>query len=205
MRRIASLPALVLPVFLAACARKPDWTPIGSFVTDSGELVVADPGYSQDDIKADGAIAGRVKRVKKGVWTLSVRYDSSEGESRRCSELLVKHESVTSAKGLLKNPQKGTISVDSGQAGVFDALHFRDPNVVPKDHAWKDKPTAPDDLWFSLCCEQTDGAADAGVIPYGAVASSGDGDGSYTWVVYRNKLGDAVAVRIIFTDEDDDD
>lgn len=197
--------ALLALLLAAGCRPKPHWTTIGTFLADSGELIVADPGYTLDDVKEGGSLAGRVKRAKKGLWTLSIIYEPPTGDDRRCAELLVKHESITTAKGLVKTRQKGLIGVDSGQAGVFDAVRFRDPNVVPKDQAWKDKPMDADDLWYSLCCERTVEPACAGVIPYGGVSSSGDGDGSYGWDVYRNKAGEAVAVRIVFMDEDDED
>ena len=196
----ASWAVAAILLFGAGCRPKPSWSPIGTFVADSGELLVADPGYDLEDVK-DGELGGHVKRAKKGLWTLSVKYDPPQGEGRRCAELLVKHESVTTSKGLLRSRQKGMIGVDSGQAGIFDARRFRDPNVVPKDHVWKDKPIDPDDAWYSLCCEQTLDAAGAGVIPFGAVSSSGYGDGAYEWDVYRNKSGDAVAVRILFMED----
>lgn len=63
----------------------------------------------------------------------------------------------------------------------------------------------PDDLWYSSCCDLTLSEIGAGVIPGGAVSSSGYGDGGYVASISTDDNSEIVAIRIVFISEDDED
>jgi hypothetical protein len=108
---------------------------------------------------------------------------------------------LATTEGVSWQRQKALIGVDYGQVGVFDTKYFRRDEVVPKEYRWKKKPLEPENPWYSLCCDQTLDSVEAGVIPFGAVSSSGFGDGVYEWDLLRDRNGEAVAIRVVFVDE----
>jgi hypothetical protein len=63
----------------------------------------------------------------------------------------------------------------------------------------------PGALWYMRCCHLTLTKLAAGVLPYGVVASSGYGDGSYDCYVGRSSEGKIVRVEIEFIPEEGDD
>lgn len=129
-------------------------------------------------------------------------YASSKKWGARCAELHARHESLASTEGVSWRRQPGRIGVDFGQAGIFDAKHFQKDKDVSRSYRWKDDPIDPERLWYSLCCDVTLGNAQAGIVPFGVVSTSGFGDGAYEWGVLRDG-GDVVAVRIVFIPEDE--
>jgi hypothetical protein len=90
------------------------------------------------------------------------------------------------------------IGVDSGQAGFFDWQHFRSRSAVPADWPWKRPMLIPQQPWYSMCCDVTLFGDHAGVIPYGAVSSSGWGDGGYRAYALRDDAGVVVGLRLVF-------
>jgi hypothetical protein len=97
------------------------------------------------------------------------------------------------------------VGVDSGQAGVFDAAHFRDNLVVMGvERISKEAPICPEEPWYSICCDRTIGSpCGAGVVPHGAVSSSGFGDGSYRCWTAKDRDGQVVAVKISYLYEEE--
>jgi hypothetical protein len=190
----------LLLLLLLGCSKQAPapLTEIGRFQVESGAIVLSDPCYDVGEVRTLGASVS----ARTGAWIAAVRLVDLDGWGRRSVELHARHDSLPGTEGVAWVRQKGLIGVDSGQAGVFDAKQFRSKDAVPKGHRWKDKPVVPDDPWYSLCCEQTLGEMQAGVIPFGAVSSAGVGDGAYEWDLLQAG-GQAVALRIVFIPENE--
>lgn len=168
---------------------------IGEFDVVSGEVVVSDPCYSLGTW-----CAGDLKAVN-GRWAASVERQQDRGMGERIGCLVVRH--VDCPEGELWIPVSITVGVDSGQAGVFDATHYKDDTLEEAQSLTE--PLLPDEPWYSLCCNRTLSEKEAGVIPFGAVSSSGYGDGVYNASAIFDAEGRALAVRIIFIDDEYDD
>lgn len=167
--------------------RNEDKLDLGAFEVVSGKLIVSDPCYAED-IWCCNAL----EAVRNGTWNASVVYDGDLNYPR-VAALIVEHES---AEGVSKSTEEAAFSVgvDSGQAGFFDAAHYRnerviDPQCTPAEHA---------DLWYDHCCQITLARQQAGVLPFGAVSSSGYGDGCYDCSIQRDALGDLIRAEIQF-------
>jgi len=201
--RIRLLSALAA-ILLGSCSKKspmPPPTELGTFEVESGKLFVVDPGYPPEK-PGVSELAEVIPHARKGTWSFAVVYVNAGQAGVRCAELRARHASLPSTQGLKWRRQQGLVGVDSGQAGVFDAGYYHEKQIVPKNKVWKEKPLDPDDLWYSLCCEVTLGNAQAGVIPFGGVSSSGFGDGAYEWDSVEAG-GEVVAVRVIFLKDGD--
>ncbi len=120
------------------------------------------------------------------------------------------------------------VGVDSGQCGFFDDGLFRqDYSLLGKNgvklHEKLDAAKAAgdqaeadalqkkldvklaglpagfgDNPWYTACCNLTLSSVGAGVIPYGAVSSSGLGDGSYNAFACYNGKGEGVMACVLF-------
>ncbi len=167
---------------------------IGTFEVASDQLVVSDPCYS---VKDEG-LHGNARPVRRGRWKATiVRIDAGDWGHRN-AELIAVHSGAAGTPSWKK--QEDVLGVDSGQLGVFDRARYSDDTLVPKDYQWKDKPIDPEQPWYSLCCEKTLSDAGAGVVPFGAVSSSGLGDGAYEWFLWKEKE-EVVGVKVLFLRE----
>jgi hypothetical protein len=81
--------------------------------------------------------------------------------------------------------ESNDIGVDSGQAGFFDAEFY-----IGGD----------DQKFYDQVCDLTLNGDNAGVIAFGAVSSSGWGDGCYELQTIRHD-GEVVAARIVFMED----
>lgn len=152
----------------------------------SGTVLVSDPCYP-----IGTWCQGELSNVKKGVWNVK-----TTKHSKRIAEIIVKHDdNKTKPKWQIQDFEVG---VDSGQAGVFDKDYYRKDEIV-KGYILANNPK--DEPWYSVCCEKTLSKERYGVIPYGAVSSSGYGDGGYTCYTSKNKMGEIDAIKIVFIDE----
>jgi hypothetical protein len=59
--------------------------------------------------------------------------------------------------------------------------------------------------FYEVCCDKTLGDMSAGTVEYGAVSSSGLGDGSYAAFAGKNKAGQICEIEIDFQLDDEDD
>jgi hypothetical protein len=164
---------------------------LGNFEITSGAMQVTDPCYTG----GDGVL---LSGVKNGVWKAYTTLNDGTN-----TEIIVHHVEHELALGdfVRYQPQNmyGAIGVDSGQAGFFDA-----DTLATHNH----------DHFYEEVCNLTLGTLGAGVIKYGAVSSSGWGDGSYELFI-ATENGQVVAARIDFVgqeeeqdnelDEDDED
>ena len=91
--------------------------------------------------------------------------------------------------------QSFEVGVDSGQAGFFDDAFYQNDTV------FEELPSpgfAIGDLWYRHVCDITLSKMSAGVLPYGAVSSSGFGDGGYTCYTHADENGVIDFAFIVF-------
>lgn len=169
---------------------------LGTFEIESGKMIVSDPCY-----EIDLWCCNTIERVRCGTWLAEADVrDEGEWGSRIA---VLRAQTVMQPKKL-PEPEVAPfeVGVDSAQAGLFDALHYRNSNMIRRlTGVESDDP----DLWYAHCCEITLSRLQAGVIPYGAVSSSGYGDGAYECRIYRDQAGEAFRVEIIFIGDEDEE
>ena len=165
---------------------------LGSFEVTSGSIIVSDPCYEKDVWCCNS-----IEQVKCGTWTAEVDIHDEGEWGWRIAVLRIQ---AAIPPKVLPSPESApfAVAVDSGQAGFFDAMHYRDSEMLRKKTG--SKSTDPD-LWYWHCCQITLSPQQAGVLPYGVVSSSGFGDGAYECLIYRNACGEAIRVEIIFIED----
>ncbi len=170
---------------------------IGKFMIESGKLLVKDPGYEIIDGRA---FSDKIITITNGVWNAYIKRDIDD--NTRISELIIYYDNFKDNK--LNNwKQITTVDVDTGQAGFFDYTHFRNDMDIDSSQnlARYVKIKDKGDKWYAMCCAITyddkNKTFNSGVIPFGAVASSGYGDGLYDvfGIKLNNKL---VGLKIVF-------
>ena len=168
---------------------------IGEFDVVSGAVRVTDPCYDPD-VWCSGSVP-----AVNGRWVAKVERYEDRMWGDRIARLVVEHVDFIGAAQYEKLGFE--VGVDSGQAGVFDLSHYQDHDVALENPL--KEPLLPEDPWYSMCCAVTLSKASAGVVPFGAVSTSGYGDGGYDgYAVFVD--GKAVSVMIIFLlDEEEDE
>ena len=171
---------------------------LGEFLVLSGKLAVSDPCYDTD-VK----YRGELENVMNGTWHASAVEMQTGSWGRRIARLIAVHENYADEK-MSKGQCVGfEVGVDSGQAGLFDASHYRDDSVIPNAKpVFHEEPAA---IWYKHCCDITLSPLSAGVLPYGVVSSSGYGDGGYDCFICRNEYGQIIRAEIEFIPEGDGD
>jgi len=173
---------------------------LGTFEVTSGKLIISDPCY-----ETPTWCQGFLKNVKNGTWKAWVEKDNCGSWGERVMSLAAIHLDSRLEQLIQLD---ATIGVDSGQAGIFDAGHYRDLSVFVGDSDFYAGSTDHDDnQWYGHCCDVTLAEAQAGIIPYGAVASSGYGDGCYECLYSKDDNDEVVKVEIVFipTEEKEDE
>ena len=171
-----------------------------TFEVVSGTLVCSDPCY-----EIPTWCQGIVDNVKKGTWIAD-----TEEIGGRISELRIHHKDSHFLSGKLKALDL-TAGVDSGQFGFFDKDFYRNDEKakdLPKHDFGEGYDREKGDEWYRACCELTLGGEQWGVLPNGAVSSSGYGDGSYDVYGQKDNSGEYVGFVVIFIgseDEEDED
>jgi hypothetical protein len=146
-------------------------THIGNFEVESGELRISDPCY---DKNLDPIHATLLSKVANGSWKAEVIYTDEGSWGTRCAGLICQLESIPTVTHKDTGWDYRTdISVDSGQAGIFDEKYYKRDDVVIGLERVHDEIICEDDPWYSFNCDRTLTKKSAGVIPYGAVSSSG--------------------------------
>jgi hypothetical protein len=173
-----------------------------SFEVTSGTLVCSDPCYS-----LDVWCMGFVSNVKKGKWNAYVEWIDLGGWGERIAMLVVHHQDNKSIKIDFNNPLNFDAGVDSGQFGFFDKDFYRNDESAKGlakydfngDFGLKEEG----DEWYRVCCALTLSEDSWGVLPNGAVSSSGIGDGSYDVFQQVNDEGEVIALCCVYLSEDD--
>ena len=160
------------------------------FNVKSGKLRVTDPAY---DLSV--WCAATLDKVKNGVYHVNVDHENKGVWGDRISQIEIYHDSVKTRLNRLKwHWRDSNIGVDSGQAGFFDYEEFR----KVKDNEQLDN------TFYNEMSEYTLSTDQYGANEFGAVSSSGYGDGVYSLHVAELN-GEVVAARIVFIDEDSED
>lgn len=146
---------------------------VGDFILKSGTLRISDPCYDKDTW-----CAGTVGDCVNGEWEAFIDKREVDGWGNRVAKLVVKAKGHEAEE---YNILPIDVGVDSGQAGVFDEQLFK----FSKD-------------FYEDCCSKTLNDMGAGTLQYGAVSSSGFGDGSYTASAGKNKAGQICEIEIDF-------
>lgn len=172
---------------------------LGTFEVVSGRMIASDPCYAENLW-----CCNMLENARNGTWHASIVYDDIAGSWLRVARLTAEHEC---ADALVCSMEDANIcvGVDSGQAGFFDAAHYRDDRVIDSCRI----PSEQGDLWYGHCCQITLSRQQAGVLPFGVVSSSGYGDGGYDCQIQRDAAGYIVRAEIVFidaeTNEEDED
>ena len=169
---------------------------LGTFDVISSELVVSDPGY-----KPGSWGTGRLKNVRPGCWDAGISMADLGDWGDRIAMLSIWHENAPEKGELNRRKADFVVGVDSGQAGFFDAAHYRDSSVIDTAPArtWSDSES----VWYDHCCEITLSSMQAGILPFGTVSASGFGDGCYSCFYYTNSVGEILRAEIVFITEDE--
>jgi hypothetical protein len=152
---------------------------VGTFLCESGVLRVTDPCYSKGTW-----CAGTVPNCRKGTWIAEIDRKNCGEWGNRISRLTVTHE----LGGVGSDEDAGfEVGVDSGQAGVFDDRRY---------------PEDPDESsFYEHCCHLTLSRPSCGVLKFGAVSSSGYGDGGYAATVRRDATGQCYRISVEFIED----
>ena len=169
-----------------------------TFEVTSGKIVCSDPCY-----EIPTWCQGIADNVANGIWEAGIEY-----ESNRVKRLFVTHtNSNTRRIEDFVGESIGCYGVDSGQFGFFDYDYYRNDkiaeNLQKQDFgAGYDKEDG--DSWYRACCKITIDE-NWGVMPFGAVSSSGWGDGSYEVKGVKNENDEWVGFCVEFISDYEDD
>jgi hypothetical protein len=181
------------------------------FNVTSGKMVCSDPCYDLGTW-----CQGVIDNVKNGKWEADIA-NSNEGDwGHRISHLW-----VFNVEAVINNPSikreietfKGhtlpfSFGVDSGQFGFFDHANYRNDESAKELKKYEfgdDFDNKEGDTWYRACADLTLGKDSWGVIPFGAVSSSGFGDGSYEVRGIKDSNGEYVAFCVEYIGQDDED
>ncbi len=176
---------------------------LGTFELTGPVLCVSDPCYERDLW-----CCGTVENCEPGTWETAVLTKDEGDWGIRNAVLIARHEEsgpgLEAFRKVLNGKDKTwqecplEVGVDSGQAGIFDGNHYQDDSV------FDGMPVAEfnaDNSWYSHCCDITMSPLGAGVLPYGVVSGSGDGDGVYDAFQHIGEDGRTDSVFIVFLDD----
>lgn len=149
------------------------------FTVQSGAIRISDPCYG---ISAFYAPSAQTVRAVNGVWQANVRQGPQGGPL----ELIARHRD--DLKGFpVKLERLQSTSVDSAQAGFFDAAYFE--RIKQGD----------DRVWYGRVCEKSLNAPSPlfDIDDQGVCVVIGR-DGGFPTFANFNEAGEAVALRITF-------
>ncbi len=167
---------------------------IGNFSVESGKLIVTDPCYST----ADTEMQVQLSNVKNGGWTASISYTDDA-----TVETLMAYFAEKKPSGKWHVCDR-LIAIDSAQAGIFDAdLFGKDESVPGEVENVYDIEMSEEGLkYYVVCSDRVASDDQGGIIPGGAIAMSGYGDGLYEVSIKYNASKEVVGVMIDFSGEE---
>lgn len=178
------------------------------FEVTSGEIVCSDPCYTIDPPTWCQGIV----KARNGKWISEVKISDEGSWGKRIAELKIYHSDI--ADKFLS--EMGNIhllnfsaGVDSGQFGFFDRGTYRNDDsvsdLVKYDFGTNYIKDESGDEWYRACCYITLEHEQFGVLPNGAVSSSGFGDGCYDVFGAKDENGDYIYLHVVFIGEDNED
>ncbi|ASI35212.1 SMI1/KNR4 family protein (plasmid) [Exiguobacterium sp. N4-1P] len=147
---------------------------IGRFTVEGNELIVTDPYYGLEEGTDLQLI---LSNVKSGSWTAAVVYTEDDW----VKQLLV-FEGNKKRSGKWHRQEK-LVGVDSALAGIFDWTAYRQNQAME----------------FETVVSADD---QAGVVSFGAVSTSGFGDGLYDVDIQYDVSWQIVGVRVNFAEDE---
>lgn len=169
-----------------------------TFEITSGTIVASDPCY-----EIPTWCQGILEKVKKGTWEAHIEKSDEGSWGDRIAVLRINHISHSNMSYDMK-PIEMDGGVDSGQFGFFDKDFYRNDEKakdLPKEQFSPDWDCKEGDSWYRYCCKLTLGEESWGVLPQGAVSSSGYGDGSYPVFGERDSNGELIAIEVVYIDK----
>ena len=164
-------------------------------ITLGSEVYVSDPCYTTDVwcmSKLTNVLPGKYQASMPGTY---------ESWGERNTGIVVIHEDYVDKKKRWYH--HGSIGVDSGQAGIFDAASYRNDEIAagitsPEVGFSLGRGKIEDgDIWYEKMCGFTLSDKAWGLYDQGIVSRSGMGDGSYNFYVQKDK-GKIVGISIDF-------
>ena len=182
-----------------------------TFDVTSGKMVCSDPCY-----ELGTWCQGVIDNVRNGKWEAGIATSDEGGWGERISHLWVFNlEAVAKTPQILRDIEqfRGTrlafdFGVDSGQFGFFDYDNYRNDESAKdlKKHDFGNDFSMKEtgDEWYRACCDFTLSSESWGVLPNGAVSSSGFGDGQYDVVGIKDN-GEWVAFCVEYIGQEEDE
>lgn len=146
----------------------------GCFMVESNELIVTDPYYGLEE-ETDLQLI--LPNVKSGSWTVAIIYTEDEWVKQL---LVFEGDKKRSGKW---HRQDQPIGVDLALAGIFDGTAYHQNKEMD----------------FETVVSVDD---QAGIVSFGAVSTSGFGDGLYDVDIQYDVSRQIVGVRIDFADDE---
>jgi hypothetical protein len=181
-----------------ATKNKSETISLGTFQVTSGKLIISDPCYGYDEENTED-LQVLLKSAKRGDWSATVSYNEEEVVYQ-----LVVFWGNTMPEGEWI-PIDQMIAVDSAQAGIFDFTFFDDDEKIIDEV--ENVYGMDDDVskYYIACCDAVASEQQGGIVPGGAVAMSGYGDGLYQVYIKQDASGEVVSVMIDFLESDEDE
>lgn len=147
---------------------------IGRFTVEGNELIVMDPYYGLEE---DTDLQLILSNVKSGNWTAAIIYTEDEWVKQL---LVFEGDKKRSGKW---HRQEQSIGVDSALVGIFDLTAYRQNQATE----------------FETVVSSDD---QAGIVSFGAVSTSGFGDGLYDVDIQYDVSRQIVGVRVNFAEDE---
>lgn len=147
---------------------------IGRFTVEGNELIVTDPYYGLEE---DTDLQLILSNVKSGNWTAAIIYTEDEWVKQL---LVFEGDKKRSGKW---HRQEQSIGVDSALVGIFDLTAYRQNQATE----------------FETVVSSDD---QAGIVSFGAVSTSGFGDGLYDVDIQYDVSRQIVGVRVNFAEDE---
>ncbi|WP_318503205.1 SMI1/KNR4 family protein [Bacillus sp. T3] len=171
---------------------------LGTFQVTSGKLIISDPCYGYDEENSEG-LQVLLKPAKRGNWSVAISYNEEEVVQK----LVVFWGNIEPEEEWI--PINQLIAVDSAQAGIFDLAFFDvDEKIIDEVENVYDIEMDDDvSKYYVACCDAVASEQQGGIVPGGAVAMSGYGDGLYQVYFKQDASSEIVSVMIDFLVSDE--
>lgn len=173
---------------------------LGTFHVTSDKLIVSDPCYPYDEEEPED-LQVILMPAKRGDWSATVSYDEEEVVNHLVAFL----GNTESEVEWIRTDQ--LIAVDSAKAGIFDFTFFGDDEKVNAelDNVYDIEMNEDGSKYYVACCDAVASEQQGGIVPGGAVAMSGYGDGLYEVYIKQIASGEIVSVMIDFLGDEEDE